>query len=367
MIAKFRPYSFKPSFCPNPDCKFHKTGENFYKLNGIIKTQKAPFKNQRYLCKSCLKQFSYNTFQLDFRKRLTDLSKDIFQMSLNGMTNRSIAKLLKTRERVIRNRLGLLARQSQLFEKEIEVDLKITEAVCYDGFETFSGSQFSPCYINTAIGKKSLYTFATTYSPLNRKGRMTPWQKKKNSMLQEKFGKYPSNSVFKLTDYTYKKLLAISGYSPLILHTDEHKSYEYLAKTKFNHSFIHYQTNSRQKRDAKNPLFAVNHLHLIYRHFLASQRRETIAFNKNEAGLMDRMIIMKVYKNFMRPKTLRMRRHQIASPAMELDLTDKILSFEEVYSKRRFKTHYELDSVEAKIYAREYEFTRQKIEKYSGL
>jgi transposase-like protein len=367
MNAMFSPNSFIPTFCPNPECKFHKHGVNFYKLNGRVKTAKAPFSNQRFRCKSCFRQFSYNTFQLDFRKRLPDLSKDIFQMSLNGMTNRSIAKLLKTRERVVRNRLGLLARQSQLFEKEIEVNLKITEPVCYDGFETFSGSQFSPCYINTAIGKKSLYTFATTYSPLNRKGRMTSWQKKKNHMLQDKFGKYPSNSVFKLTDYTYKKLLSLSGYTPLILHTDEHKVYEYLARNKFNHSFILHQTNSRQKRDTKNPLFPVNHLHLTYRHFLASQRRETIAFNKNEAGLMDRMVIMKVYKNFMRPKTLRMRRHEIASPAMELELTNKILDFEEVYSKRRFKTHYDLDIVEAKIYSRDYEYTRQKIERYKGL
>jgi transposase-like protein len=367
MKPKSELHSFKPSFCPNPECKIHLGGQNFYKLNGWARTKKAPYLNRRYRCKYCFVQFSYNTFQLDFRKRLPDISKEIFEMSMNGMTNCSIARRLKTRERVVRNRLALLARQSQLFEKEMEVDLKIHEPVCYDGFETFSGSQFSPCYINTAIGKKSLYTFLTSFSPLNRKGRMTEWQKKKNIILQNKFGKYPQDSVFKLTEYTYKKLISISGYAPLILHTDEHKSYEYLTKTKFNKNFIHYQTSSRDKRDARNPLFPVNHLHLTYRHFLASQRRETIAFNKNEAGLMDRMIIMKVYKNFMRPKTLRMRRHEIASPAMELELVDKILSFEEVFFKRRLKTHYELDQIEMQVYKRDYSYSRQKIEAYQGL
>jgi transposase-like protein len=359
--------SFKPTFCPNPKCKFHLSGSNFYKLNGMIKTKKAPYWNQRYRCKACLTQFSYNTFQLDFRKRLTGLSGTIFQMSMNGMTNCSIARLLKVRERVIRNRLGLLSRQAQLFEKGLERDLKIHEPVCYDGFETFSGSQFSPCYINTAVGKNSLYTFSATFSPLNRKGAMTAGQRDKNVKLQEEFGKYPKNSVYKLTDYTYKKLISLSGLDCLILHTDEHKTYSYLLKERYNHQFIHIQTNSKERRDTRNPLFPVNHLHLNYRHFLASHRRETIAFNKNEAGLMDRILLMKVYKNFMRPKTLRRRGFEISSPAMDLNLSDKILDFNEIFLKRRFKTHYELDEVEAQTYSRIYNFSRKKIERYMGI
>ena len=286
---------------------------------------------------------------------------------MNGMTNCSIARNLKIRERVVRNRQGLLSRQAQLFEKKLEAKLKIQEPICYDGFETFSNSQFSPCYINTAVGKNSLYTFVVTFSPLNRKGRMTTWQQKKNFQLQEKFGKYPQNSVTKLTEYTYEKLVAKADRFPMILHTDEHKAYEYVLKTKFNHQFGHYQTNSKDKRDMRNPLFPVNHLHLTYRHFLASQRRETIAFNKNEAGLMDRIILMKVYKNFMRPKTLRQRREVLKSPAMELGLVDRVLKFEDVFFERRFKTHYKLDEVEEKIYRREYDYSRQKIQGHLGL
>ena len=367
MTSKSKFTIFKPAFCPNPDCKLHFGGENFYKLNGFSKTSKAPYRNQRYRCNFCLRQFSKNTFSLDFRKRLTSISENILIMSMNGMTNCSIARNLKIRERVIRNRQGLLSRQAKLFEKQSEMKLKIQEPVCYDGFETFSNSQFSPCYINTAIGKKSLYTFVVSFSPLNRKGRMTAWQQKKNLKLQKEFGKYPQNSVTKLTEYTYEKLVERADKFPMILHTDEHKSYEYVLKTKFNHQFSHHQTNSKDKRDTRNPLFPVNHLHLTYRHFLASQRRETIAFNKNEAGLMDRMILMKVYKNFMRPKTLRQRRAVVKSPAMELGLADRILKFDDIFSERRFKTHYNLDEVEEKIYRREYEYSRQKIQSHLGL
>lgn len=366
MSKKSETYFFKPLFCPNSRCKFHTGGENFYKLNGQTKTQKPPFINKRFKCKSCSHQFSENTFSLDFRKRFPNLSKKVFQMSMNGMTNRSIARNLGVREKVIRNRIALLSRQAQLFENEKELALKILEPVCYDGFETFSGSQFSPCYVNTAVGKNSLYTYVLSFSPLNRKGRMTPWQKKKNSELQIKFGKYPTNSIAKLTDYTFSKILKKSERRKIILHTDEHKTYEYILKANYNHFFEHIKTNSKERRNTTNPLFSVNHLHLNYRHFLSSQRRETIAFNKNEAGLMDRMILMKVHKNFMRPKILRQRKVAIPSPAMELGICNRVLDFEDVFKQRRFKSHHNLDEVEENLYMRNYPYSRQKIVEYKG-
>ena len=81
---------------------------------------------------------------------------------------------------------------------------------------------------------------------------------------------------------------------------------------------------------------------------------------------MDRIILMKVYKNFMRPKTLRQRREVVKSPAMELGLVKQILRFEDIFSERRFKTHYKLDEVEEKIYRREYEYSRQEIQRHFG-
>jgi len=290
---------------------------------------------------------------------------------INGMSDNSIARELKVDEKTIRLRRSFLSRQGQLFIKKAEEKIKLDEPISYDGFETFSYDQFSPCYINTSVGQKSLYTYTTNYSPLNRKGRMTSWQKQKNIELQQKFGLYPSSSVKDQTSYTLKRLCKILGEKRLTLHTDEHKSYLAAIRSgRFFDRIDHFLTNSKERRDPKNPLFAVNHLHGNYRHFLASQRRETIAFQKNEAALVDKINCMKLHKNFMREKFIKRqksKRDNICSPAMLIGLENKILTFDEVFSERKFLSHYEMDQDELRTFRREYFYSRQSIKGYKGL
>lgn len=357
---------FIPPFCPNDECRYHFLGDNFYKKNGVVKTRKPPYVNQRYICNCCGVQFSRNTFSFDFRKKLVDLSETILKLSMQGMTNCSISRHLNVRERVVRNRIAHMARQGQLYEKEVEAALDIVEPIAYDGFETFSGSQFSPCYINTSVGLNSLFTFSVNFSPLNRKGAMTEWQKIKNEELRKTFGLYPKDSIRVQSIESFSQLRSKARFLPIIIHTDEHKTYQNILKYQFRDSFIHLQTHSKKPRTTSNPLFPVNHLHLNFRHFLSSHRRETIAFNKNEAGLMDKILLMKVYKNYMRPKTLRKRRRQIPSPAMDLSLTKKILKFSDIFSRRRFFTHYVFSENEELVFRRLYKFSRMKIVPYYG-
>ena len=41
-----------------------------------------------------------------------------------------------------------------------------------------------------------------------------------------------------------------------------------------------YETiRSKRKRDPSNPLFPINHLHSLYRHFFSSQKRKILSFD----------------------------------------------------------------------------------------
>ena len=183
MTENLDQFELIPPYCPNPCCVFHfGTNEVFYIKNGFTKTGKAPFVNQRYKCKRCKIQFSRNTFSLEFRKKKTHLSELILRWSMHGMSNNSIARNLDISEGTVRDRLKEMSRQSVFFEKE-NLPIKLTEDVAYDGFETFTHSQFDPCYINTAVGSRSHFIYHNTFSPLNRKGRMTEDQKRKNREL----------------------------------------------------------------------------------------------------------------------------------------------------------------------------------------
>jgi transposase-like protein len=362
MINRSDPLLLIPLYCPNILCEFHRGSRTkFYIKNGWIKTDKPPFKNQRFICKHCRTQFSENTFKLDFRKKLSGIQEDILHFSMNGMSNNSIARVLKVAEGTVRDRLTVMARQSLYFEK-LNAPQKISEDVAYDGFETFTYSQFSPCYINTAVGKHSFFIFHNTLSPLNRKGRMTIEQKLRNSELRSKFGPYPSDSVFEETRYILERLQEKGrGYT---LFTDEHRAYLRAVRSmdfKMNHATI----SSSRRRDCSNPLFPINHLHLLYRHFFSSQHRETISFQKHEAALLEKIQLMKVYRNFMQTKFVKKNRFDSHahkwSPAMYLGITDRVLNFKDVFQIRWCETQIALDHKERDFIRRVYPFSRQKI------
>jgi transposase-like protein len=351
-----------PPYCPNYHCRFHfGTESRFYVKNGKIKTKKPPYSNQRFLCKECGEQFSANTFHLDFRKRIASLSERVLHFSMNGMSNNSIARLLNIAEGTVRDRLREMSHQSLLFEKE-NYPKKLTEDVAYDGFETFTHSQFFPCYINTAVGSHSMFIYHNTFSPLNRKGRMTFEQKIKNQNLIVEFGAYPSDSVYKESVYVFRNLNAIGVGRTLF--TDEHKSYLRAVRS-FDFKMDHETINSKVRRDSVNPLFPINRLHNLYRHFFSSQQRETISFQKHEAALLEKIQLMKIYRNYMNAKFVRRNKfdphaHEW-SPAMYVGVADRILNFEDVFGTRKKKSQIQLDEKEKLFMNRSYPYSRQVI------
>lgn len=281
--------------------------------------------------------------------------------SMNGVSNNAIGRRLKVAEATIRDRLKLMARQSLIFEKQ-NSPKKITEDVAYDGFETFTYSQFSPCYVNTAVGSRSMFIYHNTFSPLNRKGRMTDEQKIRNRELLMKHGLYPQNSVYEESIYVMKSL-SEKG-SGRTLYMDEHKSYQRALRS-FDMRMEIETINSKVRRDPSNPLFPINHLHMIYRHCFSSQQRETISFQKNEAALMDKIQLMKVYRNFMNPKFVKKNKFDPHahkwSPAMYVGVVEKVLSFEEVFGVRKLKTQVRMDEREEAFMKRSYPYSRQII------
>lgn len=329
--------------------------------NGLAVTEKPPFRNQRFKCKSCGEQFSQNTFGVDFRKRIASLSEKILHYSMNGMSNNSISRLLGIAEGTVRVRLKDLSHQSLIFEKE-NFPKKLNEDVAYDGFETFTHSQFSPCYINTAVGSHSMFIYHNTISPLNRKGRMTPEQKSKNQKLIDEFGFYPRDSVYEESIYVLMNLNSIGAGKRLF--TDEHKSYLRAIRS-FDFQMEHRSINSRVRRDPSNPLFPINRLHNLYRHFFSSQQRETISFQKHEAALIEKIQLMKIYRNFMNPKFVKRNKfdphaHEW-SPAMYVGVAKKVMAFDEIFGVRKLKTQIRLDEKEKAFLNRSYPFSRQII------
>ena len=366
-IAKSRQNSFIPPYCPNPNCSNHRNPvAEFFRRKGKILVKKYPGYNKRFQCKTCGRYFVFSAFALDYRCRSNSFEK-IFWSSTQGMSNRSIARMLGFSEHKVRQSLKLLARQALLRWELLAKNLTVREPLAYDGFETFIRSQYDINNINHLVGKKSLFVYDFNYSHLNRKGKMTELQREKLKQIEEKFGRYPTDRVRIQTKNIFQRILKTNN-TPLILHTDEHKTYQLvLGNDLGKHGILHQVTNSKKCRNGKNPLFPVNHLDMKIRHFLKSCTRETIAFNKNEAGLMDRMILFLASKNFMRGKFIKGKiGDNEKSPAMIVGITKKIFSFKEFFFGRMTAFQVHIRECWREFYYRKFVFARYEMAAYSG-
>ena len=80
---------------------------------------------------------------------------------------------------------------------------------------------------------------------------------------------------------------------------------------------------------------------------------------------MEKMQLMKIYRNFMNPKFVKKNKfdphaHEW-SPAMYLGLTKKVLSFEEVFGVRKRETQFKMDQKEEEFIHRIYPYSRRVI------
>ena len=263
------------------------------------------------------------------------LHKKAWVGTLNGASNSSIARQNGVTEKTIRRRLEQMHLCGIVFFKKELDKVTISEPIAYDGFETFSYSQYNPCHINHAAGEDSHFIYDFNYVPLNRKGRMTALQKEKVKQLKKQGKSYAGNLLELGSKRIFERLLAKSKGS-LSLLIDEHKAYKRALRKILSKKTIHFSTvNSKEKRDVHNILFVVNCLDMQLRHFMKCFTRETIAFSKLAISTLRKAFLFYLHKNFCRPIFYKQKKGRIESkisPAMKIGLRKGIMSFASLFS-----------------------------------
>jgi hypothetical protein len=200
-----------------------------------------------------------------------------------------------------------------------------------DGFETFEYSQYTPVHFNTAVGASSHYVYGFTDSELRRKGRMTARQRLRREELETRYGRPDPRSIER--EMAALVALVAPGSSPLTIRCDEHKAYPRAFASLNNRPLTHLTTHSKVARTAQNPLFAANRLDLWIRHASANHKRETIAFSKRRQSAIERLFILIVLLDYVKPFSERKRD---ATPAQRLGILKRKLTVEDVLRERLF-------------------------------
>jgi len=222
------------------------------------------------------------------------------------------------------------------------------EPVVVDGFESFEFSQYHPLHLNLAIGSRSHFLYAFSDAELRRKGRMTIRQKRHRELLEAVYGR-PDPKAIECSMAELLEMVAREG-SALEIHSDEHPAYPRAWRRVPEVEVRHRVTPSKQARTTGNPLFPVNRADLWLRHAGANHKRETIAFSKRRASVVERAAMLAVYLNYQKSFSEKKRDE---TPAQRLGIVKTKQTTRDVLSARLFPSRVKLPRLWQRYYRRD--------------
>jgi transposase-like protein len=354
---------FIPPFCPNKACPYHNPklcASKWFWNNGTYNT-KCFNTVQRFKCRHCSKEFSTQTFHLDYYAKKQCDYEIIYNHVISSAGVRDIARALEVRTDVIQNRIGRLSRQCMAIHTEILSTCTLTEDLVADGFESFCYSQYFPNNIHLLVGNESRVLYFLNGVTIRRKGRMTIGQKKRREALEEvwQVEKGGVRKSFKELLFQMKELYDGSEKKKLTLYTDEKYDYvqafgtcKKLQKLLDSGEWTHDRTNSRVARTTKNPLFAVNYMDREIRKGLSNHHRETVQWSKDMSEMFKRLIIYGVNHNVKMPYDVK---HENQDDRVHWEVAGVSKgtlnkACDGIFTKRRFFSHCELSGFLEKVW-----------------
>jgi transposase-like protein len=325
--------SLGPPHCSNPICPNCDRPQttDWYRKAGFHPT-KAFGQVPRFLCKTCGKTFSTQTFSIDYYAKKLVNYRYVYNQINAGAGIRNIARDLEVRDSTVTNRINRLARSALILNQMIVDHLPPKEDLVIDGLQNFCISQYFPDNYTIVVGKDSQFAYDCDYATLRRCGRMTKDQKEKREKL-EKIEKADPKAVkmsfLRLLWGVDRKLKQRT--KPLIIYTDEKKDYQRalwdknigFADRMFEGLCRHHTTNSKDPRNQANPLFSVNYFDREIRKDMASHTRETVQFPRNVCNAMLRMYLYMFDHNVRKPYRInnrelsQLRHAQVAGADLE--------------------------------------------------
>jgi transposase-like protein len=332
-----RSKSWQPPFCPNAACESHATPDTWrFKRNGFYERLRGPRVVQRYVCRSCRRNFSAQTFSTTYWLKRSRLLQPLFHGLVACSALRQMARALGVTHSTLQRQAERLGRHCLLTLEALGPGGAPTEPLVLDGFRTFEHSQYWPFDLNLLVGT-SYYVYGFNDAELRRTGAMRPAQRDKRTALEATYGRPDPRATRRAVEELVGRVVP-PGASVAIA-SDQHTAYPQAFARLRGRRIAHSTTSSKASRTPANPLHAANLADLLLRHGSANHKRETIAFSKRRQGALYRAAIWAVWRNFMKSRSEKRRDDP---PAVALGLVPRRLSVCDVLAGRRFPWRYVL-------------------------
>ncbi|MBP7094561.1 MAG: hypothetical protein KBC36_00570 [Spirochaetia bacterium] len=295
-----------PPFCPRPGCVHHlaPTEQSWYERDGHHETS-AFGRVARFRCKTCGRNFSTQTFRVDYyAKKVVDY-REFEGLLASSMSGRALGRHFGLSPDSVQNRVDRLSRQALAIHSHLRSLADPREPVAIDGFQSFDRSRFFPNNITISVAGDSRFLLEATHASLRRSGSMTARQKARREVLERTVTYEPravERSFAELLDQIARDRPPRGG-QPLVLVTDLKKEYTSALETHALGSFgkgmvARVLVSSRKPRTGWNPLFPVNYWDRELRKDQSAYRRKTSCYARNASNGMARFWCYARYHNY---------------------------------------------------------------------
>jgi hypothetical protein len=317
-IEDIPPSLFVPGFCPWRGCPSQRADDPapfvYTKLKKSYRRKCDGRRVPRFRCHTCERTFSQQTFAASYCAKRPELIEPIARGLVAGSAHRQIGRSLGCAHSTVSRRAAQLGRHAILLTARMLSSMDpLGERVCYDHFETFGVAQDFPLGVGTPVAAESWLLLGLDAAPHRRGGRLSKEQKRLREKREKREGKPPRGAYARAMRQTLDRLTGLLGpEATLRLTTDDKHTYAkavaaHPATSRIEHSAFANPPRSA-KRSPRSPaererdaaLRPVDAAHQFIRHSQSHHRRETIAFARRHASVLEDLFLHVAWLNFIK-------------------------------------------------------------------
>jgi transposase-like protein len=312
---------FRPSHCPLPACSSSQPYR--FRKKGFFRRQVDGRLVQRFLCMTCQRSFSVQTFRLDHRLKKPHLADDVFRFLVAKVTLRQTARALGCSRKTVEHRLDLIAVHCRNFHRRLLAKRPASLAgplFQLDELETYEQHRrLQPLTVPVLIHKKSFFVLDARVAALPARGGLSQKLELEKARRAQagKVRRSRSSAAVRACLQAARELFGAGA--RVRVETDLKKSYPAILRKVFGTRFEQATLSSKAPRRADSLLFPINLTLAMLRDGISRLVRRTWAASKTQARLEKHLWVWMVWRNYVRGRT---NRERWSTPAMQLGLVN---------------------------------------------
>ena len=324
---------FVPPRCPNRHCEQHtRPSSRFYRRCGFYWPRCRNEPVPRFRCHSCKRGFSRQTFRHDWRDRRPECNEPLFKLLTSGVGLRQAGRYLDLDIHSVQGKKRKMARTCRLLHDHLSPTLPPGRTYVLDEEETYEGASIRPVTMPVLIEKDTWFVVGTAVGSIRRLAPVGQRRRLRQDREERLHGVRPDMSSSCVRDVLRHLARRVDG-SRLVLRSDQKATYGPIAKEVFGDTVQHETTAGTRIRTTHNPLFPINTTLAMSRDNCGRLRRQSWLVTKLRQYLQSHLDLFLVYRNYVRKRFNRDRRHE--TPARFLKLLPRQMHPLEVLAWRQ--------------------------------